>query len=130
MIPLVVQSGDRALEVGCHGGVTTALLHDTAGPAGRVVGVDIGPSIIGKARCDFPHVQFDVADGWNTAALAALAVGADGQGEAGSWDAIFVDVGGLSGPDGFLEATALVLLRARGGPSRSAGYASRVRQTK
>ena len=65
-----------------------------------------GPSIVGKARRNYPHVQFDVADGWDVAKLGALAVGPDDV-NAG-WDSIFVDIGGLSGPDGFLEAVALL----------------------
>jgi hypothetical protein len=61
MIPLVVFEGDRVLEIGCHSGTSTQLLHLAAGPRGHVVGVDIGPSIIGKARRNHPQVQFDVA---------------------------------------------------------------------
>ena len=106
MIPLVVTEGDRVLEIGCHSGRTTQQIHEAAGPRGHVVGVDIGPSIVGKARRNYPHVQFDVADGWDVAKLGALAVGPDDV-NAG-WDSIFVDIGGLSGPDGFLEAVALL----------------------
>ena len=38
-----------------------------------------------------------VADGWDVATLGALAMSGD-TAVAGSWDVIFVDVGGLSGP--------------------------------
>jgi len=52
-------------------------------------------------------VRFEVADGWDTNTIGALAVGSDDATQ-GSWDCLFVDVGGLSGPDGFLEAVALL----------------------
>lgn len=61
----------------------------------------------GKARKNYPNVQFEVADGWDTATIGGLAASPD-NGAPGDWDCLFVDVGGLSGPDGFLEAVALL----------------------
>ena len=57
----------------------------------------MGPSIIEKAKRQHPGVDFKVGDAWAVSGLAAL----------GPWDVIFVDVGGLSGADGTLDALAL-----------------------
>ena len=95
-IGTVVRPGDRVLELGCHFGTTTALLADAVG-LGYALGVDVGPSIIAKAQEEHPGVDFMVGDAWGVGGLAAL----------GPWDAVFVDVGGLSGADGTLDALAL-----------------------
>ena len=95
-IGTVVRPGDRVLELGCHFGTTTALLADAVG-LGYALGVDVGPSIIAKAKEERPLVDFMVGDAWGVGGLARL----------GPWDAVFVDVGGLSGADGTLDALAL-----------------------
>ena len=95
-IGTVVRPGDRVLELGCHFGTTTALLADAVG-LGYALGVDVGPSIIAKAQEEHPGVDFMVGDAWGVSGLARL----------GPWDAVFVDVGGLSGADGTLDALAL-----------------------
>ena len=95
-IGTVVRPGDRVLELGCHFGTTTALLADAVG-LGYALGVDVGPSIIAKAQEEHPGVDFMVGDAWGVGGLARL----------GPWDAVFVDVGGLSGADGTLDALAL-----------------------
>ena len=96
-IETVVRPGDRVLELGCHFGTTTAILAEAVGPGGCALGVDVGPSIIAKAQEEHPGVDFMVGDAWGVGGLAAL----------GPWDAVFVDVGGLSGADGTLDALAL-----------------------
>jgi len=50
------------------------------------------------------HERYEVGDAWDTAGLQRLCP----VGEVGGFTCIFVDVGGLSGPDGLLEAVALV----------------------
>jgi len=95
-IGTVVRPGDRVLELGCHFGTTTALLADAVG-LGYALGVDVGTSIIAKAQEEHPGVDFMVGDAWGVGGLARL----------GPWDAVFVDVGGLSGADGTLDALAL-----------------------
>ena len=95
-IGTVVRPGDRVLELGCHFGTTTALLADAVG-LGYALGLDVGPSIIAKAQEEHPGVDFMVGDAWGVGGLARL----------GPWDAVFVDVGGLSGADGTLDALAL-----------------------
>ena len=96
-IETVVRSGDRILELGCHFGTTTAMLAEAVGPGGYALGVDVGTSIIAKAKEEHPLVDFIVGDAWGVGGLARL----------GPWDAVFVDVGGLSGADGILDALAL-----------------------
>ena len=132
-IPKAVRRGDRTLELGCHLGVTTALLHDASTfepppsppppsptsslpvlrSSGGCVGVDIGPKIIDRAHERFPHLNFLVGDAWRTAELqrvASTTFGRRGEEEASpsSYDAVYVDVGGLSGSDGVLEALSLL----------------------
>ena len=99
VIPTAVRPGDATLELGCHFGTSTALLAAASG--GACLGVDVGASIVAAAREQHPHVDFRVGDAWATAGLAALAPPA-------GWDAVFVDVGGLSSVDGTLEALGLV----------------------
>jgi SAM-dependent methyltransferase len=96
-IGTVVRSGDRVLELGCHFGTTTAMLAEAVGPGGYAMGVDVGPSIIASAKEQHPTIDFRVGDAWGVGGLARL----------GPWDAVFVDVGGLSGADGTLDALAL-----------------------
>ena len=93
-IDTVVRPGDRVLELGCHFGTTTALL---ANAGSYALGIDVGTSIIAKAKEEHPGVEFMVGDAWGVAGLARR----------GPWDAVFVDVGGLSGADGTLDALAL-----------------------
>ena len=93
-IDTVVRPGDRILELGCHFGTTTAMLADAGSYA---LGVDVGTSIIASAKEQHPTIDFMVGDAWGVSGLARL----------GPWDAVFVDVGGLSGADGTLDALAL-----------------------
>ena len=93
-IDTVVRPDDRVLELGCHFGTTTAML---ANAASYALGVDVGTSIIASAKEQHPTIDFKVGDAWGVSGLAAL----------GPWDAVFVDVGGLSGADGTLDALAL-----------------------
>ena len=94
-IDTVVRPGDRVLELGCHFGTTTALLANAGGT--YALGVDVGTSIIASAKEQHPTIDFMVGDAWGVGGLARL----------GPWDAVFVDVGGLSGADGTLDALAL-----------------------
>ena len=93
-IETVVRPGDRVLELGCHFGTTTAIL---ANAGGYALGIDVGTSIIASAKEQHPTIDFMVGDAWGVGGLARL----------GPWDAVFVDVGGLSGADGTLDALAL-----------------------
>lgn len=76
-----VHSGDAVLEVGCHQGVTTALI---AKRARRTVGADLSALVIGMARERFPSIQFECANAADVKALREL----------GPFDVIFVDING------------------------------------
>jgi len=98
LVPFVVRPGDAVLEIGCHCGTTVRLLHAAVGETGYAMGVDVGPSIIKQARSANPGLRFEVGDAWALHSLAQLRP---------RWDVVFLDVGGLSGEDGLLEALAL-----------------------
>jgi hypothetical protein len=110
-IPFVVERGDDVAELGSHFGTTTALLHDTAHNSndknGGCIGFDVGPSIINAARNRFPNVPFSVGDAWKSADILRqkkqlMPHSSD------SFDCVYVDVGGLSGSEGLLEAISLL----------------------
>lgn len=117
-IPHVVKRGDTVLEIGSHFGTTTALLHAAAEEKkgdfplldfhGGCLGVDIGPHIIERAQMRFPQVPFCVGDAWRTSDLIRMKerylVGSHSVG----YDVVYVDVGGLSGSEGLLEAISLL----------------------
>ena len=136
-IARAVQPGDAVLEVGCHLGTTTAMLYDKAkqekgkeelqGSTVVALGVDIGASIVDGARQRYPHIPFAVGDAWKTAELLRFQrekqqEQLQGQGEESAnkeshtrkqkrtvgFDVVYVDVGGLSGSDGLLEALNLL----------------------
>ncbi|KAL6749277.1 hypothetical protein V8C86DRAFT_2851715 [Haematococcus lacustris] len=79
---------DICLEVGCHEGITTAML---SARSMAVVGVDIAPQPVADARARFPHCRFEVCDGFNTDLLAKLSPAPNG-----GYDKCFVDVGGIA----------------------------------
>jgi SAM-dependent methyltransferase len=62
-----VASGHRCLDVGCGGGHVSRLLAERVGVGGRVVGIDIDPTVIELARADaqadaIANVDFRVGD--------------------------------------------------------------------
>lgn len=117
-IQQVARPGDAILEVGCHLGTTTALLHEkaTSDGDGYCIGVDVGPSIIKKAKKRHGNVYFAVGDAWKTAELLRIQQdylhGVTGKETTDprsiGFDVVYVDVGGLSGSDGLLEALMLL----------------------
>jgi len=105
-LALAVRGGSRVLEIGTAVGTTAFLMAEAAGEAGRVVGIDIGKLCIKRAQAAqrkrgglSARIHFEVADAWDMAALLRLDA---------AFDAIYIDVGGLSGADGEFEALALV----------------------
>eukprot|EP00965_Chrysotila_dentata_P217774 6190214-Pleurochrysis_carterae.AAC.1 len=73
---------NRVLEIGCHTGTSTALLHAAASArGGGCIGVDVSSAIIARARAAHPHVLFDVCDGWDVRGLLRVAA----HGEAAVW---------------------------------------------
>ena len=113
-IPHVIQKGDAVLEIGCHFGTSTALFHQAAktdNDKGGCIGVDIGPSIIKMANQKYPNVPFVVGDAWHMAALRDMKdsfLTTTTTKSRRIYDVVYVDVGGLSGSDGLLEAISLL----------------------
>ena len=63
---------DTVLEVGCHEGVTTAMLHERMTGSGSIVGVDMSQPTIDMAKSKFSKVRFEAVDGSNIEALKRL----------------------------------------------------------
>ena len=117
-IPYTVRPGDRVLEIGCHLGTSTALIHETVKTEkGYCMGVDIGSKIIKGAQKRYPELFFQIGDAWRTAALLRIqqeflqrkktVIGVQQEQQTG-FEVLYVDVGGLSGQDGVLEALSLI----------------------
>lgn len=89
-----------------HYGSSTTILHDAVKceEDGFCVGVDIGEKIILAAKKRYPHVLFEVADAWDTLKLLKLKPAGTSLG----YDAVYADIGGLSGAHGLLESLALI----------------------
>lgn len=111
LIPKTVKAGDVVLEVGCHFGRTTHLLNQATSAfssgAGYCVGVDIGPKIIKNAQSQYPDILFAVEDAWKTFDLLKLRQDKE-MGCMIGYDVVYIDIGGLSGAHGTLEALSLL----------------------
>jgi ubiquinone/menaquinone biosynthesis C-methylase UbiE len=60
--------GDTVLDVGCGTGLSFALIEDGIGAEGRLIGVDLSPDMLGKARERVEH------HGWENVTLVESAV--------------------------------------------------------
>ena len=73
----VLHSGEHVVDVGCGGGIDSLIAAGMVGPSGEVVGVDMTPQMLGRARScadagGYSNVRFHeglaeslpVADGW------------------------------------------------------------------
>jgi SAM-dependent methyltransferase len=131
-IDQAVRPGDIVLEVGCHLGTTTQLLQQRASAMtttttirqrpGYAIGADVSAKIIERAQQRYRDVRFVVGDAWKTGRLLQLLQHGDrpnnngkddgnGGGDDRSccgFDVVYVDVGGLSGRDGLLDALILI----------------------
>jgi len=126
-IPHTIRPGDAVLELGCHLGTTTALLYESCSDAANgkdtsathCIGVDVGSKIIRGAKERHPGVYFAVGDAWKVADLLRIqqefieSTGRESQRRIG-FDVVYVDVGGISGSDGLLEAVTLLSALANG----------------
>ena len=95
-IPAVVRPDDHVLEVGCEWGTTTAVL---AHYAARVIGTDISPKCIGRARAMRPGLDFRVLDAFDIRSVLDLGLPAT---------KVYMDLSGLSGYRGLLDLIALI----------------------
>jgi trans-aconitate methyltransferase len=94
-IPEWVTSDDVVLELGCEWGSTTRVLADHAG---SVLGTDISPKCIERARQLHPDLQFDVLDAFDVRAAQEL----------GEFTKVFFDLSGFSSYRALLDVIALL----------------------
>jgi len=99
-IPVYVNADDVVLEIGCEHGTTTRLLAEACR---EVIGTDVSPDCIAEARRRFPHIRFEVLDGFD--ARAALDLGKD-------FTKVYIDVSGMSGYRSLLDVIALCQMYA------------------
>jgi len=99
-IPLWVTSDDVVLEIGCEWGTTTALI---APHCREVIGTDISPDCIERARQRHPGIRFEVLDGFDV--RAALNLGKQ-------FTKIYIDMSGMSGYRSLLDVIALLTMYA------------------
>ncbi|MDP9381989.1 MAG: class I SAM-dependent methyltransferase [Chloroflexota bacterium] len=99
-IPEWVGPDDIVLELGCEWGTTTALL---ARHAKEVVGTDISPEVLERARERHPGIRFEVLDAFDVRAALNL----DKQ-----FTKVYIDVSGLSGYRSLLDVIALLQMYA------------------
>lgn len=95
-IPAWVNSDDVVLEIGCEWGTTTTLI---APHCKKVIGTDISPKCIKRAREMYPELQFEVLDGFDV--RAALELGEP-------FSKIYIDMSGISGYNSLLDTIALL----------------------
>ncbi len=95
-----VDKSDVVLEIGCEWGTTTTLL---ARQCKEVLGTDISPDCIERARERYPDLQFDVLDAFDV--LAAQKLGR-------RFDKIYIDMSGLSGYRSLLDTISLLTMYA------------------
>src|SRR5436190_11015534 len=90
------RTGDHVLEVGCEWGTTTAVL---ARYAAHVIGTDISPKCIGRARAMRPGLDFRVLDAFDVRSVLDLGLPVT---------TVYMDLSGLSGYRGLLDLIALI----------------------
>jgi SAM-dependent methyltransferase len=95
-IPAVVGPDDHVLEVGCEWGTTTAVL---AQYAAHVIGTDISPKCVGRARAMRPGLDFRVLDAFDVRSVLDLGL---------PISKVYMDLSGLSGYRGLLDLIALI----------------------
>jgi tRNA/tmRNA/rRNA uracil-C5-methylase (TrmA/RlmC/RlmD family) len=99
-IPTWVTARDVVLEIGCEWGTTTALI---APHCKEVIGVDIGPDCIERARQKHPALRFEVLDAFDVRAAQALGK---------EFTKVYIDMSGISGYRSLLDLIALLNMYA------------------
>jgi trans-aconitate methyltransferase len=99
-IPVWVNKDDVVLEIGCEWGTTTALI---APRCKEVIGTDVSPEVIERAREKHPDIRFEVLDAFDV--LAALSL--DKQ-----FTKVYIDISGISGYRSLLDVIALLAMYA------------------
>jgi trans-aconitate methyltransferase len=91
-----VRPEDVVLEVGCEWGTTTDLIEDVTK---SVIGTDISPECIERAREMRPHIRFEAIDAFDMPALLALDM---------PFSKIYMDLSGFSGYAALLDVLSLL----------------------
>jgi trans-aconitate methyltransferase len=99
-IPALVETDDTVLELGCEWGTTTALL---ATRCKEVIGTDVSPDCIARARQRHPGIRFEVLDAFDV--RAALDLGKP-------FTKVYFDLSGFSGYRSLLDVIALLTMYA------------------
>jgi hypothetical protein len=99
-IPTLVRPDDVVLEIGCEWGTTTAVL---AQHCANVVGTDISPDCIARARQLHPGLRFAVLDAFDVRAALELVPHPT---------KIYIDLSGFSSYRALLDVIALLTMYA------------------
>jgi len=99
-IPVWVNENDVVLEIGCEWGTTTVHIAERCK---NVIGTDISPDCIERARERHPGIRFEVLDGFDV--QAALAFGEP-------FTKVYIDMSGLSGYRSLLDTISLLNMYA------------------
>ena len=95
-----VTKDDVVLEIGCEWGTTTALI---APRCKEVIGTDISPDCIARARQRHPEIRFEVLDAFDV--LAAQNLGRP-------FTKVYIDMSGISGYRSLLDLISLLTMYA------------------
>ena len=99
-IPVWVNEDDVVLEIGCEWGTTTRLIAERCK---EVIGTDISPECIQRAREKHPDLHFEVLDGFDVRAALDLEK---------QFTKIYIDISGLSGYRSLLDVISLLMMYA------------------
>ena len=97
--PLITPE-DIVLELGCEWGTTTSLL---ARRCREVIGTDVSPDCIRRARCTHPGLRFEVLDAFDVRAALKLDR---------PFTKVYLDLSGLSSYRALLDVIALITMYA------------------
>ena len=104
-IPVWVNIEDIVLEIGCEWGTTTTLI---APHCKKVIGTDISPKCIERARQTHSELHFEVLDGFDVRAALELGKMVECHGAFSPFNKIYIDISGLSGYNSLLDTIALL----------------------
>ena len=99
-IPVWVNEDDLILEIGCEWGTTTRVL---AEHCKEVIGTDISPDCIERAKERHPDLNFQVLDGFDVRAALDMGV---------QFTKIYIDISGMSGYRSLLDVISLLTMYA------------------
>ena len=95
-IPEWVNESDTVLEIGCEWGTTTRIISEYAA---AVIGTDVSPEVIERARERHPQIRFEALDAFDVRAALDLNV---------DFTKIYIDMSGISGYRSLLDLIALL----------------------